>query len=223
MSLSTLQLLLPYTAGDLLDELHKTGRVHSTEYIEAGAAVVASVPVQLVGKVQQYKVGGTSSTGSTSGGAEAAGMVEGVAAEAAAAGGGRGGDSGWNGAMAWGGYQTGDWQDEGDMLEAEVDGMELEEGVEVDDDEGKLDALLQCAREEVLVVAGVGAGGVGGGAVGGVLGGGSGVLGMGEEGQQQQRGRRGGRKQKGGGSKAWREGHQLPKEWDQVVGGRREM
>lgn len=52
-----LQVLLPYSQGALLDELHKMGKVLDTAYTEAGTLLTARVPRCLVGKLQQYEVG----------------------------------------------------------------------------------------------------------------------------------------------------------------------
>jgi hypothetical protein len=49
-----LQVLLPYSQGALLDELHKMGKVLDTAYTETGTLLTASVPRCLVGKLQQY-------------------------------------------------------------------------------------------------------------------------------------------------------------------------
>jgi hypothetical protein len=49
-----LQVLLPYSQGALLDELHKMGKVIGTAYTESGTLLTASVPRCLVGKLLQY-------------------------------------------------------------------------------------------------------------------------------------------------------------------------
>jgi hypothetical protein len=49
-----LQVLLPYSAGALLDEVHKMGKVSSTAYTEQGTRLTACVPRCLVGKLQPY-------------------------------------------------------------------------------------------------------------------------------------------------------------------------
>jgi hypothetical protein len=63
---SCLQVLLPYSQGALLDELHKMGKVLDTAYTEAGTLLTASVPRCLVGKLQQYEVADPSSDTSDS-------------------------------------------------------------------------------------------------------------------------------------------------------------
>lgn len=54
VNLVLLQVLLPYAAGDLLDELHKLGRVLDTQYAEDGCLVTALVPAPLVGRLRPY-------------------------------------------------------------------------------------------------------------------------------------------------------------------------
>jgi len=63
-----LQVLLPYSQGALLDELHKMGQVNDTQYTEAGTLLTASVPRCLVGKLQRYAVGCSSSDEDSSSG-----------------------------------------------------------------------------------------------------------------------------------------------------------
>lgn len=48
------QVLLPYSAGALLDDVHKMGKVTHTAYTEQGTHITARVPRCLVGKLQQY-------------------------------------------------------------------------------------------------------------------------------------------------------------------------
>lgn len=48
------QVLLPYAQGDLLEQLHRTGEVISTEYVEKGVLVRARVPDSVAGRVQAY-------------------------------------------------------------------------------------------------------------------------------------------------------------------------
>eukprot|EP00878_Enallax_costatus_P010297 GHUV01010747.1.p1 GENE.GHUV01010747.1~~GHUV01010747.1.p1 ORF type:complete len:190 (+),score=72.44 GHUV01010747.1:375-944(+) len=55
-----MEVLLPYSAGALLDDLHKMGKVTDTHYTEHGTRVVAHVPRNLVGKLEQYSVNGMS-------------------------------------------------------------------------------------------------------------------------------------------------------------------
>jgi hypothetical protein len=64
-----LQVLLPYSAGALLDEVHKMGKVTDTAYIEQGTRLTARVPRCLVGKLQPYcsAADGSSTAGSTIG------------------------------------------------------------------------------------------------------------------------------------------------------------
>lgn len=54
-----MQVLLPYSAGALLDDLHKMGKVTDTHYTEQGTRVTAHVPRCLVGKLEQYATTGT--------------------------------------------------------------------------------------------------------------------------------------------------------------------
>jgi hypothetical protein len=54
---------LPYAAGDLLDELHKTGSVKSLEYEEGGARVSAAAPRHLVGRLRPHQLGGPGDSG----------------------------------------------------------------------------------------------------------------------------------------------------------------
>lgn len=97
-----LQLLLPYTAGDLLDDLHKTGRVHSSEYTEAGTRLTASVPPQMVGVLQRYAVQSISSTAVQSSASSSQ--------QDAAAAGSNGADSSQEEAAS-SSYVTGDWDE----------------------------------------------------------------------------------------------------------------
>jgi hypothetical protein len=55
------QLLIPFSSGDLLDDLHKTGNVVSLEYEETGSRVTAGVPRHLMGKLRPFAVGGLTS------------------------------------------------------------------------------------------------------------------------------------------------------------------
>ena len=64
-----MQVLLPYSAGALLDDLHKMGKVTDAHYTEQGTLVTAHVPRNLVGKLDQYSIHGMSvaaTAGSTS-------------------------------------------------------------------------------------------------------------------------------------------------------------
>lgn len=108
------QVLLPYSQGALLDELHKMGKVLDTAYTEAGTLLSASVPRCLVGKLVQYAAADSSSSigGSSSGR--------------------NGGSSGWGGSS--GSAKLGG-QGDGDGCEGEeeegLEGVQLiEEGVE---------------------------------------------------------------------------------------------
>lgn len=60
------QVLLPYSQGALLDELHKMGKVLDTAYTETGTLLTASVPRCLVGKLQQYATDDPSARGGDS-------------------------------------------------------------------------------------------------------------------------------------------------------------
>jgi len=51
---SKVECMLPYSAGDLLHEIHKTGTVVTEAYVEAGTRVVAYVPPSLAGRLQRY-------------------------------------------------------------------------------------------------------------------------------------------------------------------------
>jgi hypothetical protein len=64
-----LQVLLPYSAGALLDEVHKMGKVSDTAYTEQGTRLTARVPRCLIGKLQPYcsTADGSSTAGSTVG------------------------------------------------------------------------------------------------------------------------------------------------------------
>uniref|UniRef100_A0A383VVV6 Hflx-type G domain-containing protein n=1 Tax=Tetradesmus obliquus TaxID=3088 RepID=A0A383VVV6_TETOB len=68
-SMVEMEVLLPYSAGALLDELHKMGKVSSTAYTEQGTRLAARVPLCLVGKLQPYccTADGSSTAGSTIG------------------------------------------------------------------------------------------------------------------------------------------------------------
>jgi hypothetical protein len=50
------ELLLPYSAGDLVDEVHKLGAVHRIEYVQEGARVSAKVPPTLVGRLLPFSL-----------------------------------------------------------------------------------------------------------------------------------------------------------------------
>jgi hypothetical protein len=77
------QLLLPYAAGSLLDDVHTMGRVVSVAYEEDGARVTAHVPRCLAGRLAPYVL--QSGTGAES--------AASPAAAAAAAGDGHGSDA----------------------------------------------------------------------------------------------------------------------------------
>lgn len=102
------QVLLPYSQGALLDELHKMGKVLNTAYTEAGTLLSASVPRCLVGKLVQYAAADSSSSISSSGSS-----------------------SGWGGSS--GSAELGG-QGDGDGCEGEEEGLEgvqlIEEAVE---------------------------------------------------------------------------------------------
>lgn len=48
-------MLLPYAAGDMLDELHRTGNVTEVECGEAGSRVKAAVPLALAGRLAGFR------------------------------------------------------------------------------------------------------------------------------------------------------------------------
>jgi len=48
------ELLVPYDRGEVISRLHLTGRVLSTEYLEAGTRVVAMVHPRNLADVQQF-------------------------------------------------------------------------------------------------------------------------------------------------------------------------
>jgi hypothetical protein len=50
------EVLLPYSAGDLVDDVHKAGSVQRIEYVQEGARVSAKVPAQLAGRLQPYSL-----------------------------------------------------------------------------------------------------------------------------------------------------------------------
>ncbi|GAX76601.1 hypothetical protein CEUSTIGMA_g4047.t1 [Chlamydomonas eustigma] len=50
------EVLLPYPQGDLLEQLHVTGQVLSSEFKEEGVLVCAMVPPSVAGRVQQYSL-----------------------------------------------------------------------------------------------------------------------------------------------------------------------
>eukprot|EP00775_Hariotina_reticulata_P012176 gene12176-12313_t len=52
--MAEMQVLLPYSAGGLLDDLHKMGKVDEVHYTEQGVQVTARVPRCLVGKLAPY-------------------------------------------------------------------------------------------------------------------------------------------------------------------------
>lgn len=58
-----MQVLLPYSQGALLDEVHKMGKVTDTAYTETGTLVTANVPRCLVGKLQPYATADSISSG----------------------------------------------------------------------------------------------------------------------------------------------------------------
>jgi GTPase len=51
------EVLLPYSAGEVLDSIHKLGTVSGVEYTEAGTRVTALVPQSLAGRLQEYSSG----------------------------------------------------------------------------------------------------------------------------------------------------------------------
>ncbi|EFJ39892.1 hypothetical protein VOLCADRAFT_108445 [Volvox carteri f. nagariensis] len=55
-SMEEVRALLPYSAGDLLNELHTGGRVKCVEYTPGGVAVVAAAPAALVGRLRHAGV-----------------------------------------------------------------------------------------------------------------------------------------------------------------------
>lgn len=57
-------MLLPYSAGALLDDVHKMGKVTDTQYTEQGTRITAHVPRCLVGKLEQYSISSSGANGS---------------------------------------------------------------------------------------------------------------------------------------------------------------
>lgn len=53
-SMTEVEVLLPYIAGDLLDDIHTAGSVRSTEYRPDGSLVTALVPRSLLGRLRDY-------------------------------------------------------------------------------------------------------------------------------------------------------------------------
>lgn len=53
-SMAEVEVLLPYSAGDLLDAIHKLGTVQGVEYTEHGTRVSALVPQALAGRLLEY-------------------------------------------------------------------------------------------------------------------------------------------------------------------------
>lgn len=64
-----LECLLPYSAGDLLAEVHKTGTVELEEYEESGTRITAFVPISLKNKIVKagHTSGGRRKTSATRG------------------------------------------------------------------------------------------------------------------------------------------------------------
>ena len=58
-----LQVLLPYSAGDLLDDMHRTGSVAGVEYRSDGSFVRGRVPLSLAGRLERFRVGGAGAEG----------------------------------------------------------------------------------------------------------------------------------------------------------------
>jgi len=54
--IKTLDLMIPYDKGGLLDVLHKECKVLATEYGETGIAVKAVCPAQVYGKIREFVV-----------------------------------------------------------------------------------------------------------------------------------------------------------------------
>ena len=53
------ELLLPPERGDLLNTLHRQGQVLSTEYLDTGTHVHATVPLKLVASLAPYRLEGS--------------------------------------------------------------------------------------------------------------------------------------------------------------------
>jgi len=51
-AMATLRVLLPYSAGDLLEEAHRAGSVSEAEYTDAGVLLAAIVPPSLAGRLR---------------------------------------------------------------------------------------------------------------------------------------------------------------------------
>jgi hypothetical protein len=67
LPLHLLQVLLPYSQGALLDELHTAGKVLAVEHTEAGTQLTANVPRHMVGRLLQYATAGSGSSQEGSG------------------------------------------------------------------------------------------------------------------------------------------------------------
>ncbi len=51
--------LVPFSAGDLVDEVHRHGTIRASEFTEHGTKLTAVVSPQLAGRLRQYVVEGT--------------------------------------------------------------------------------------------------------------------------------------------------------------------
>lgn len=58
-SLVEMDVLLPYAAGDLVEEAHRCGSVKATEFTEEGTRLRVVVPPQLAGRLRRHMVAGT--------------------------------------------------------------------------------------------------------------------------------------------------------------------
>ncbi|GBF93383.1 hypothetical protein Rsub_06421 [Raphidocelis subcapitata] len=123
-AMEDVQLLLPYASGDLLEELHRTGRVESVEYEEAGVAVRAAAPRHMLGRLRQFAAGGgaaAAAAGPRGEGPAAAGAVIDAAGDGA-----DGGGSDWEweeGGLS--GAEDGAWDEDEEVAAAR---RHLEEG-----------------------------------------------------------------------------------------------
>lgn len=59
LTMQQVDLLLPYSAGDLLEECHRTGSVESEDFTESGTRVRATVPYALAGRLRPFAVEGS--------------------------------------------------------------------------------------------------------------------------------------------------------------------
>ena len=50
------EVLLPHTRGDLVEQVHSTGEVQALEYREEGVWFKAKVPASVAGRIEQYSL-----------------------------------------------------------------------------------------------------------------------------------------------------------------------